>query len=249
MCIFLVFCILFFVLIILRIQVTDAYFLQSEIKNSISQPKYYFDRANLTFVDTNTNQRVAKFFTEVLCKYFENDIINTHNYFVNVNKARITFNRYDFESNSNPLSKEAIKYVIFDDRKYNTTNFRGHSSLRKYRYLEPGTFKTFKKQGGYVINLNEHSDISIPLNDLFLDNIVDADTKNIVVEWVLYNPNMNLFTYNYIEFIKYISGGIMPSIYSKAINLDVYEQGSSVLILNLIFFVFTLYYTFRVMRS
>ena len=44
------------------------------------------------------------------------------------------------------------------------------------------------------------------------------------IEWVMYNPNSDLYAYNYIIFDNKSSGQLTPSIYSGTVDISFFSS-------------------------
>ncbi|CAG9331788.1 unnamed protein product [Blepharisma stoltei] len=243
--IFIIFWSLFITLVVTRLEISYVYTISTQTKDSIIVPKFYSNWHNITFQEITTSKDAYSFMNEIFKNYMQKVTVNTQNNWISQIKARITFTRYRMSKNKSSFSNEVIQYVIPDTETQNTTDFHGVATFKKYIYSPSGSLKTYKSKGGYVIELNNKQNISDIIQQIELDDIFSRNLKDFYIEWVLYNPNVNMFSYSVIHFNKLVSGNIDPSIYSGVIDLDIYSSGSPMIVISILFFMFTILYLIK----
>ncbi|CAF0830285.1 unnamed protein product [Brachionus calyciflorus] len=109
--------------------------------------------------------------------------------------------------------------------------YKHSSDMESYPYL--GLYTTYMG-GGYVYEINQKKNIDYVQKDiLFLNklNWINGNTRALFIEFSLFNPNVNYFSYNTILFEFLSTGHILKSININPFSLYNYETGFSILAL------------------
>lgn len=127
-------------------------------------------------------------------------------------------------------------------------SFKYKSSIELDSYPYSGLYTDYFG-GGYVhrIVLNDFDQIKLNLQTLQNLTWLDKYTRSLFIEFTLYNPNVNLFSYNIILFEFLPTGNLLNSFRFEPVSLSklwdltfVYSTSVFISILNLIYFIFTI---------
>lgn len=243
MFIYIIFIIIFIVMAKQRLKIEETFSFNKIVYDSVFTPEFNYKNSNQTLAEINDVNKVYEFFFQVLVPYLSYESISTQNAWTRYPRGRMTINRYTLEENKNAFSRNAIEQRIVSDKEFNTTDLRGQSTLQKYTYFKPGSKETFDQLGGYIVDFYSDSDYKATFEKLADDEIMGDITSSIVFEWVLYNVNMNMFSYNYIMFQNFLSGQVGTFFRSRAVELDIFESSSGERTgLEIVFIIFTIYY-------
>eukprot|EP00656_Telonema_subtile_P013370 TRINITY_DN16794_c0_g1_i1.p1 TRINITY_DN16794_c0_g1~~TRINITY_DN16794_c0_g1_i1.p1 ORF type:complete len:807 (-),score=285.11 TRINITY_DN16794_c0_g1_i1:55-2475(-) len=91
-------------------------------------------------------------------------------------------------------------------------------------YTSPHTGITFDK-GGYLKNYPYDQDVlSAAIAELQANEYTDKQTRAVIVTWVLFNVNFNVFNYARVMFEFTPGGLVLPSIQTKTFRMDTYGE-------------------------
>ena len=242
MLIYLVYIVIFILMILLRLRIGESFEVNKLITQNFSVPT--FGTAGITFGEILVQDDVFQYLNSTFLPKISGKFLFGQNYFINIQRARITLNQYVLQENMNSFSNEAIPSVISSSNLiFTSTDFRGESTELLYLYTQPGTLGSFEKSGGYVLFLDTSEDIYAKIGTLQLDNVLGIKGSSMAIEWITYNANYNLFTYSYILVTHSLSGNMIEEIYTQPIDLDFFRDGvPNRGILEIMYFFFTLYY-------
>ena len=103
--------------------------------------------------------------------------------------------------------------------------------------------------GGYIAELDVNKDVSKLIMQELWDNMwIDHQTRVVLLEFTVYNAQVNLFTTVMVGFEFLESGGVIA--YPRIYPLGVYSQGANeifTLIMAVAFIIFIIYYTIRML--
>ncbi|OMJ85951.1 hypothetical protein SteCoe_12655 [Stentor coeruleus] len=241
MMIYLIYIIIFLIMILLRLKITDSFGMQSAIYNSFSNPTF---RNDLTIFDIHNEKEMFEYLNEVFVPEISQDVLYNHNYFLGETRARITIQQYMPEENVKDFSANAQElYINKLNPKLRTASFRGSKTKLLYLYEEPGSKKTFNKAGGFVSYLSTQNEMKKTLETFEKDKILGESGYYLVLEWITYNPNLNLFAYSYLQFVHEVSGDISHTLYTNPIDMDFFRDKIPIRgLLEICYFLFTIYY-------
>jgi hypothetical protein len=241
MFIYIIFIVVFIVMILLRLRITDSYGIYQLNSESFVTSTFGND---LTLSDVSTEKLVFSYLKELFVPKISGDSLFDHNFFLGDERARITLQFYSPEGNTNKFSKDVIKDVIkMENMNYHKITHRGKNSKILYQYYSSGSAQTFNRYGGYPFYLGTSTNMIEQLTVMEHDQVLGFNGSSLVVEWVTYNGNLNLFAYSYIKFTHEISGSISQEFYCQPIDLDYFKDKVPIRgILEIIYFLFTVYY-------
>lgn len=184
------------------------------------------------------------YFKYVVGPLMSQTYISDHNYFISSQTARITGENYVPEANLNAFSYNITQYYIpATQSQLSNSDARGPVTKLKSHYYPPGTKETFKQKGGYLYMLQLNTDSLKTFELLELDDLLGKLGAYLTMEWITYNPNLNVFSYSYIRFNHLLSGEIQSKIYSNSIPLDILSSDNALgTVLEVLFLLFTIYY-------
>lgn len=101
-----------------------------------------------------------------------------------------------------------------------------YSTPVTYNYSKPGELGPYQLTGGFPISFGTTRSEAIEmLKNLQFDHWFTRDTTAIVVDWVTYNGNLDLFTHNAIGFSQSDSGKMNKWLKAKTFPLNLVEGG------------------------
>ena len=93
-------------------------------------------------------------------------------------------------------------------------------------YMVPGNVSTYQKQGGFAIPLGiKRSDAEKRLLRLYEDRWFSQNTVKMVFDWITYNPNLDLFIYQEVQFSLATTGKLTAFKRSLPVPINLYEAG------------------------
>ncbi|CAG9323247.1 unnamed protein product [Blepharisma stoltei] len=243
MVLYIIFIVIYVMSVKYRMRIEDSYAMNKLIYDSIAVPQFVYKGSNTTFLEIYDPGSAYEFLSAIMVPYIESTTVGTQNYFLTSPKIRFNMNRYKIHKNKNTFSSSVIAYVSDDPGEWEESGFQGKSSLTKFRYIEPGTKATFNEEGGCTYELYPYLNFKNAFINFQADDIIGNQTSSIVFEWVVYNANMNMFSYAYIQLSLDISGEITIRLSSQSAELDAYSaENKGRAALDIIFILFIVYF-------
>lgn len=240
MCISLIFIIILMSIILTRVQIYNTYHL-TNIGGNVAH-------RDLLSNIVQENDVYDYFYDELIPSLQENSL-PFFNYVINEPFMRITVNKYKLKKNTRDFSKDVIKDFIVNSKSFETENFRGENTQYLFLYEKPGGKNTFAGEGGYVFTLTQDEGKDIFFYLLKGERLASKKFASLTFEWIAYNINLDMFTYNSLTFTNDPSGQITNNLIITPMNLDCFnvkQLGAGVLeIFFAIIVIYYIYYDFR----
>lgn len=241
------FILIFALMVIFRLNVTDAYYIQEAVAK-------YFETARWTpddviayqLEDVYTKKEVLLYINQVVTPIMTEGFLYDNNYWIGPS-ARITLTLSNKESNSLESSKEVFTIIYSEDIEDQfEEDFIGSGSGHLYKYIEPGEPNTYNQAGGYVDTFTSDSNHNDEVIQRWLEDIEVFDgLQDLYIEFILYNGNIDMYAYNRLQFRRWSAGNIVISLYTNAIEVQKYkDEHPSTIFLEMAFVVFTLYHIY-----
>lgn len=242
MIIFLFYVIFFTLFITYRLRVTETYDVYEAMSSAIVKPEYKVDGIKYDFYDNDRMSRVRDWTDNIFVPVLFQDNIGFQNSLVREPIVRITLQLSEVKDNDNPSTENANKLVCKDSIS-NRNFFTPAGTI--FEFTDSGNHNSYKSEGGFARALNpfsqEFKDFSITLLNLSNQS---ASLIFIAIEYVTYNSNYDLFCYTIITFTQDLSGKLTPVLEIEAVQLDIYSGRPGLAVFEVIFVIFTFYYTF-----
>lgn len=97
-----------------------------------------------------------------------------------------------------------------------------------HNWSEPERLGPVGRSGGYAVSLGlSQEQCKDKLEELYVDRFFTKNTASMVFDWVMYNGNLDMFTYNSVQFVLQNSGYLSVSTAAQAFPLNMEEGGGS----------------------
>lgn len=164
--------------------------------------------------------------------YMENHLFNaltttttySFNYFFSDPVARITINKFKIEDNRSDFSKNAIPQYIDESLKLIKKNVRGVGTGLLYEYRPAGDQSTYIQKGGYVSYLYSTTNKNQFFFTARQDRVAGKTTDSIAIEWLMYNSNVEIFSYCALVFKNEPSGLITNKFIYRPVDLEIFSR-------------------------
>ena len=239
--IFLVFAIVYVCVIVFQQEIETKYSLSRTMKNAIGGSLY---ENKYTLDDVNSFSGIEKWMKEAVPGFIESSPYHqiSMNYLVGQDldsqtecskegPLRMTIRKVDYRVNPN----EYFEDVIYYSRKENFSPFDGqekdykafYNLSCKWTYQDQGGFMD---KGGYVFYLSSNEkDYENQINTLFQDKFLNESINSMVLDFVVYQPDINYFTYVAL-LTEFASGGsIGVSYYIYPMKFKLYHEVSDII--------------------
>lgn len=229
-----------------ELNIKHSYHMKAVSKNSISLKNFTY--LTVMNVDQITSYpEVEAFIDQVFFEQLREESVYQNYLYLN-KSARITFQRYNFINNTVDFSKNAIPTILSSG--YNLSDFRGKSTKLLYSSYKVGKDGTFGRKGGISLNLKSYDSAKKLFYLVQKDQVSSSYCFSIVLEWVLYNRNLEYLTYNYLIFTQGLSGKISHTFKSTSISSQMYTGGDAKIItLNFISLAICMYLSLRIFKE
>ena len=250
MVIYLCFILVAITVALMRFRIGDSFKLFEVVQQTVEEPYMTYYGSQIKLRNVNNDRRAYEYLRDVFVPLLEQEVVFSQNHYLGEVLARATLRRIDFQGNNNPFSKEVINFWVDPwVSEYSSKEFVGSGSNKSYPYVPSGTTETFQQEGGFVFTFKKGEDHTELINQFEEDRILDKYGKVLALEWVWYNPNLNLYTYNYLTFDNWSSGQLDTAFYSYTVELDIYQNSIIRAVFELLFVGFTFYYCFMELRD
>merc|ERR1740129_1340719 len=129
-----------------------------------------------------------------------------------------------FEENENACYNAAGELI--DLNSWNVTGTIGTAQKLKYNYSAPDYLGSSNKLGGVAISLgNRKEEFEAMLERIYEDNMFSQNSASMVFDWITYNGNVDMFTYNVVEFSLLGTGKLELGSRSQTFPLNLLEGG------------------------
>ena len=136
---------------------------------------------------------------------------------------------YDLNWSNELKNQTNENEIIFSsetvDNIYNAFKYTHSKELNSIPFA--GEYSTYLG-GGYVFKITgDLNQANVNLKNLNMMNWIDRQTRSIIIEFSLYNPNINMFSYNYILFEILPTGNLIKSFMFNTFSVNDLNRGFS----------------------
>jgi len=115
---------------------------------------------------------------------------------------------------------------FFDDTAVSARSAITGKSGETYRFVPPGKLGPYGADGGFVIKFGLHeTDALAVLNNLYTDEWFSQNTVELVFDWITYNGNIDMFTYNEVQFTLLKTGKLEYNFKAQTFPLELGGEG------------------------
>jgi hypothetical protein len=265
--IFYLFTVFFLFIVFTQMGISKSFLVNDAIKKALSEN-------DQTFTSVQTLNEFQNAYTQLMDLVYEefhydnayakidDEKYALDNFNYVVSNMRITQRRIQTEENKSEISKRYIAEVwagygiSYDDKKqsFEYTDFYGPVGSGDEHVVAAFTFNkslSYEGNAGYVININVYENTRNEsfeiIDEVMSENWLDDKTAALIIDFIVYNPYLEILMYTKITCKVEPSGRLNIKIYTDALKRSYYSGSLAIFraICECLFLVICFFYIFR----